>query len=165
MRYSRGFTLVELMVTLVILAILLSIAAPSFRDVIQNNRTQTISTDLLSALQYARSEAVKRGAKVDVCRRNGDACANAVDWGNGWLVKVSGAGGAVLRVWEAVDGQDTVTGPNETLTYRPNGLLTKENNAADSVFTVAFANCTGHTQYTISLTATGRATRTKGTCP
>jgi type IV fimbrial biogenesis protein FimT len=165
MRYSRGFTLVELMITLAILAILLSIAAPSFRDLIQSNRTQTISTDLLNALQLARSEAIKRGEQVEVCRRNGDVCANAVDWDNGWLVKVSGVGGAVLRVWEAVEGQDTVTGPNETLTYRPNGLLTKANNADNSVFTVAFANCTGNTQYTISLTATGRATRTKGICP
>lgn len=163
MRYSRGFTLIELLITLSILAIMLAIAAPSFTNLIQSNRTQTISNDLVGALQYARSEAVKRGVGVDVCRRNGDVCADAVEWGNGWLVKVNG--GAVLRVWEAVGRQDTIIGPNETLTYRPNGLLAKANNAANSTFTVAFANCTGKTQYTIALTATGRVTSTKGTCP
>jgi len=163
MRHSRGFTLIELMVTLSILASLLAIAAPSFQGTIQSNRTQTITTDLTTALQLARSEAVKRGVKVDVCRRNGEVCANAADWGNGWLVQVQG--GDVLRVWEAVGGQDTVTGPNETLTYRPNGLLTKVNDAAHTTFTVAFANCSGKTQYTVTLTATGRVTSTKGTCP
>lgn len=164
MRYSRGFTLIELLITLSILAILIAIAAPSFRDIIQNSRTQTTANDLTTALQFARSEAVKRGVKVDICRRDKDACANATDWGNGWLVKVAGAGGTVLRVWEAV-GQNTVTGPNETLTYRPNGLLTKESDADDLEFIVAFANCTGKTQYKIELTATGRATSAKGPCP
>ena len=163
MRYSRGFTLIELIVTLAILAILLAFAVPSFQGTIQSNRTQTITNDLTTALQFARSEAVKRGAKVDICRRNGDVCANATDWGNGWLVKVNG--GDVLRVWEAVGGQDTVTGPNETLTYRPNGLLTKVNDAAHTTFTVAFANCSGKTQHAVTLTATGRVTSTKGTCP
>lgn len=160
MHHSRAFTLIELMITLAILAILLAIAAPSFRDTIQNNRTQTIANDLTTALQFARSEAVKRGVRVDICRRAANACADAVDWGNGWLVKVNG--GDVLRVWEAVGDRDSVSGPNETLTYRPNGLLTK---TTDSAFTVAFANCTGKPQYTIALTATGRVTSTKGTCP
>ncbi|MGK9065743.1 GspH/FimT family pseudopilin [Pseudomonas sp. SA195] len=160
MHHSRAFTLIELMITLAILAILLAIAAPSFRDTIQNNRTQTIANDLTTALQFARSEAVKRGVRVDICRRAANACADAVDWGNGWLVKVNG--GDVLRVWEAVGDRDSVSGPNETLTYRPNGLLTK---TTDSAFTVAFDNCTGKPQYTIALTATGRVTSTKGTCP
>lgn len=160
MRYSRGFTLVELMVTLAVLAIVLAIAAPSFTTLIQSNRTQTISNDLVGALQYARSEAVKRGVRVDICRRMDDACANASDWGNGWLVKDSG--GAVLRVWEAVGNRDTVTGPAQTLTYRPSGLLA---NTTDSTFTVAYAGCSGQPQYTITLTATGRVTSTKGTCP
>ncbi|MGM3389121.1 GspH/FimT family pseudopilin [Stutzerimonas stutzeri] len=160
MQHSRAFTLIELMITLAILAILLAIAAPSFRDTIQNNRTQTIANDLTTALQFARSEAVKRGVRVDICRRAANACADAVDWGNGWLVKVNG--GDVLRVWEAVGDRDSVSGPNETLTYRPNGLLTK---TTDSAFTVAFDNCTGKPQYTIALTATGRVTSTKGTCP
>lgn len=165
MRYSRGFTLIELLITLAVLAIVLAIAAPSFTSIIQSSRTQAISNDLMGALQLARSEAVKRNVQVDICRRNGNACANAADWGNGWLVKVNGAGGAVIRVWEAVGGRDTVIGPNETLTYRPNGLLTKKSDADDLEFVVAFANCTGKPQYEVKLTATGRATSAKGTCP
>lgn len=156
MRYSRAFTLIELLVTLAILAIVMAFAAPSFTNLIQSNRAQTISNDLLGALQYARSEAIKRGARVDICRRNGDVCANAADWGNGWLVKVNGTGGAVLRVWESAGAQNTVAGPNQTLTFRPNGLLTLATEKVE--FHVASAYC-------ITLTATGRATSAKGTCP
>lgn len=165
MHRNRGFTLVELMVTLAILAIMLAIAAPSFHDAIRNNRTQATANDLLTALQYARSEAIKRGEKIDVCRRNGNSCANATNWSAGWLVKISGASGEVLRVWQALDGQSRVTGPNETMTYRPNGLLLKSLNAPDIQFVIDTPNCSGKPLYRISLSATGRATSIKGTCP
>jgi type IV fimbrial biogenesis protein FimT len=164
MRYSRAFTLIELMVTLAILAILLGIAAPSFREAIQNSRTQTITNSLVSALQFARSEAIKRGTGVDICRQNtdGTACEDNTTWQSGWLVKLNGAGGEVLRVWDATINNDSVTGPAETLTYRSDGMLTK---APDDDFVVAFTSCTGKPMYTITLTATGRASSAKGTCP
>lgn len=162
---QRGFTLIELMVTVSLLAILLSVAIPSFRDMLQNNRTQTIADNLMTALQYARSEAIKRGAKVEICRsaNTSDAtpiCANSTAWGDGWLVKVSG--GAVLRVWEPVSSANQIAGPNETLTFLANGL---RSNSGDKSFTVKFSNCSGKPQYTITVAATGRATKAKGTCP
>ena len=62
-----GFTLVELMVTLTVLAILVGVALPSFRDMILNNRRTAIVNDLVSSLLLARSEAIKRGQPVSVC--------------------------------------------------------------------------------------------------
>lgn len=77
MHHNRGFTLIELLVTVAILAILLGLAVPSFRSLIENNRTQTAANNLTGALQFARSEAIKRGVATQICRRNGNACANA----------------------------------------------------------------------------------------
>jgi type IV fimbrial biogenesis protein FimT len=64
MQSSRGFTLIELMITVAILAILLGIGVPSFVDFIRNNRASTQANELATALNLARSEAVKRGLPV-----------------------------------------------------------------------------------------------------
>ncbi|MCQ4274876.1 GspH/FimT family pseudopilin [Stutzerimonas degradans] len=161
MHHNRGFTLIELLVTVAILAILLGLAVPSFRSLIENNRTQTAANNLTGALQFARSEAIKRGVATQICRRNGNACANATTWGDGWLVKISG--GDVLQVWDATANGTTVTGPAETLTFRPNGLLA---NALDDneEFVVSITDCSNQPQYTIALSATGRVSSSKGNC-
>jgi type IV fimbrial biogenesis protein FimT len=68
---SGGFTLLELFATMAIAGILLSIAVPSFRTLILNNRITTQTNDFISALNLARSEAIKRGAPVTLlCNNN-----------------------------------------------------------------------------------------------
>uniref|UniRef100_UPI00300CC2E1 pilus assembly FimT family protein n=1 Tax=Pseudomonas aeruginosa TaxID=287 RepID=UPI00300CC2E1 len=63
---SAGFSLIELMMVLVLVAIFASIAVPSFNALIERNRIQTASEELYSLLQYARSEAVNRHANVSI---------------------------------------------------------------------------------------------------
>ncbi|TNF61933.1 MAG: prepilin-type N-terminal cleavage/methylation domain-containing protein, partial [Burkholderiales bacterium] len=70
MRLQSGFTLIELMVTITVLAVLLGVGVPSFQATIQGNRITTAANDLVAALQYARSEAVRRGVNVTVCSSN-----------------------------------------------------------------------------------------------
>ncbi|MBN2886034.1 MAG: GspH/FimT family pseudopilin, partial [Chromatiaceae bacterium] len=84
-RVQRGVTLLELMVTLAIVTIVTTIAVPSFQSVIRNNRAATLSNDLLSALNLARSESVTRGKRVTVCKSNDIAddtptCVTAASW-------------------------------------------------------------------------------------
>lgn len=126
MQRSEGFTLIELMITLVILSVLLVIAVPSFNSQIQNNRSQAIGEDFTTALKFARSEAVKRGQAVTVCASNADnsACSNdTASWTNGWLVLLDSAAptastitaGEILRVWGDVPQNaqiSVVTTPN-----------------------------------------------------
>jgi type IV fimbrial biogenesis protein FimT len=85
---ESGFTLVELMITLVVVAILLATAVPYLGDFTKNNRLIAQTNDFVLAIQLARSEAVKRGINTIVCpSTNQTSCsANAADWEDGWLV-------------------------------------------------------------------------------
>lgn len=63
-RRGRGFSLIEMMIAIVILAIVTSLALPSYRAWIQNTRTRTAAESIQNGLQVARAEAVKRNASV-----------------------------------------------------------------------------------------------------
>ena len=65
---EMGFTLVELIVTMAIAAIILTQAVPSFSTMISNNRLTTQTNDLVADINLARSEAIKRGLRVILCR-------------------------------------------------------------------------------------------------
>ncbi len=84
---SRGFSLIELLVTIAVAAIIAGLAAPSFSKMINANRVQTVSSGLQADLSYARTEAVKRGSWVTVCPSVDLAtCSGANNWQTGWIV-------------------------------------------------------------------------------
>lgn len=83
---QTGFSITELMVTLVVAAILLGVAAPSMQGAAQNARISTAHNALTGSLQLARSEAIKRRTNVSVCARGDDDQTCGTDWENGWLV-------------------------------------------------------------------------------
>lgn len=92
---ERGFTLIELMTTLTVLAIMLGIAVPSFRNFIAAQKVKTAAYDLVSTMLLARSEAVKRNSPVLVTP------GSAAAWAGGWTVS---AGATTLQQQQAVEG-------------------------------------------------------------
>lgn len=86
---AAGFTAIELMVTLAVIAILLAITAPSFVSFTQANRVAAEVNTLAGDLQFARAEAIKEGQPVSLCVANaaGTACDTTKNtWQNGWIV-------------------------------------------------------------------------------
>jgi len=100
---QAGFTLIELMIVITILAIFVVVGVPNFQNLIGDNRLSTQANSLVSSLQLARSEALKLRTPVTVCRStNGTSCSGSGDWDFGWLVFVDGGS------LGTVDGADTI---------------------------------------------------------
>ncbi len=89
----RGFTLVELLVTISIAAILLALAIPSFTETIANNRLSSNANELVTALNFARSEAVKRGLQVTILHKG----STNQQWEEGWDIFVDNDGNGALN--------------------------------------------------------------------
>jgi type IV fimbrial biogenesis protein FimT len=123
---QSGFTMVEMMMTVAVGAILLTIAIPSFRYITNSNRIAAEINGLLGDLQFARSEAIKEGVPVSVCiSSNGTACAGGTTntWQNGWIVISSAISTGVLRVQAPFSSTDTFVATNAvgTVTFNRDG--------------------------------------------
>lgn len=164
MRPSRGFTLVELMVTLAVLAIIVSIAVPSFSELIRANRAQTQANLLLKSLNLARSEAIKRGVAVRV---------SALDNGNwhlGWRVwtdlNANGAfdNGEILRLFPAWGGGETLTSQATEVIFTSGGRLAGVAAGGNNNFAYDVGQNYCKYERIISINAVGRATVTPKEC-
>ncbi|MCC5869836.1 MAG: GspH/FimT family pseudopilin [Gammaproteobacteria bacterium] len=118
---TLGFTLIELMIAIAVLAILVTVALPSFRTVIEGNRAATLANEVITALSYARAEAIRRGAPVTLCASADQAsCANSTDWAAGWILVDES--NVLIRTWSQIPDSVTLTGP-ANLVFVGNGTL------------------------------------------
>ena len=127
---NRGFTLVQLIVSVVVASVLVGLAVPSFSEVIRKARLTSTVNELVASVHYARSEAIKRNTDVVVKSKAGN-------WSNGWTVELSPCVGAcVLRDHEVLASPYTLTGSDAVITYHGNGATEK---------TSKFVLCYGNT--------------------
>src|SRR5690606_9222640 len=84
----KGFTVIELMIMVGIIGILLAVGLPGLQDTISRISTNSQAKTLVSSLNYARSEAIKRGSLVSVCASDTGTDCVADTWSDGWLVFV-----------------------------------------------------------------------------
>jgi type IV fimbrial biogenesis protein FimT len=172
---QHGFTLLELMTALTVLAVLVAIATPSFRQFSANSRTAATANSVANALAVARSEALRRAMPVAICgSNNGVACTGSPDWSGGWLVFTdnSGTAGALdatdipIQYWPAPSGGATVNmvAANADKYVRFNARGMNAQTTTDT-FTISVPGCTGNNISQIVVTVSGSPQLTKLACP
>ena len=168
---QAGFTMMELLIGIAVLAILTTLAVPAFTQFIANNRLAAEANELVASFQFARSEALKRGLPVQICSSDvGTACDG--DWNQGWIAIVDPGGTEeVIRVWTASDDAFEFTPTSGTARFAPAGCLDTngdgncgaDDNAID--FELQFPGCTTDNARLVTLERTGRVASERVNCP
>lgn len=165
---ARGFTLIELMITIAVAIILAGIAMPSFRSMIASERISSESFDVVAMLTLTRSEAIKRNTAVTSTPNNGN-------WKQGWVIATTyNSNPVTINSKDALSGSDititcyqggTALAACSTITYQANGRL-KTGSVAESIqiLSSSLPSSGGQNARCISITLSGMPISKKGSC-
>ena len=154
-RYG-GFTLIELMITVVLMGVLAGLAVPSFRSLIAVQRIKNASFDLFSALNYARSEAIKSNGNISL--RAGSATGTNT-WSTGWRVD---DGTNILRSWTVNSNVAVAEASSATvITFSRDGRLT----TTPKIEFASSATLSGVNPRCVQVDLSGRPNTQSGACP
>jgi len=100
LKHESAFTLVELMITIAVAAVVLTLGVPSFGRIIEQNQLSAYTNQLVSSLNFARSEAVRRNKSIKICHSNNATACNGTGYENGWIIFIDDDGDNVLDATE-----------------------------------------------------------------
>lgn len=158
-----GFTLVEMMVAIAVLAILFSIVLPSFSDMTLGSKLRTQIMELQAGATLARSEAIKRNRPVTFCASvNGTACSGSEeDWSDGWVILAQN--GDLIQAGRATAEGFLLESAVASFVFSPDGA----SGSAGSLRLCRFKPSAGSQERVLTITAPGRSSVGKtneGTC-
>ena len=139
MKKNQGLTLVELMVTLAVFAILAVVGLPQISEITNNNRMVAEINSITGALALARSESIKRGRTITICASTDEATCNTNEWEDGWIMFVDPNRNAVVEISDTMlKIGDEITAGNTlrlaksdtdgVLQYKSDGTMRDRNN-------------------------------------
>jgi type IV fimbrial biogenesis protein FimT len=160
----------ELMFTITVLGILVGLAVPSFKETVRNNRLIAQNNELVSGLNLARSEALKRSGSVSICASTDAAtCSGDADWTTGWIVfsdlnnngAFDGDPEELLRSQGAAPPEFTIKAGGSFVRFAGTGMAPTgiEN------FELVRTSCTGLHARRISVSVVGRISTRTVACP
>lgn len=126
---QKAFTLIELMISILVLLVLMAIAVPSFTDLLARNRLSGQANELLSVIQLARSEAIKQNQTIRLCKANAELtdCASASGAWSSWLVIDTASPATVIRAGR-FDQRLIISAAFNELRFSGQGLIRSQNN-------------------------------------
>ncbi len=162
---TQGFTLIELMIALAIGSTLVMLAAPSFSQATNSTLVTTQANNLITSLNLARSEAVKRGATVTVCASTDQATCAGTDWTAGWIVRLD-SDNSVLRSQEAFTGNTAVAYSPAAVSAVQFNRLGQANLTPTLTISLTPGGCISGSQglHVVTISPTGRAGVQERTC-
>lgn len=168
-KVQRGVTLVELIVTLAIVAIVVMAGLPMLGDFTRDSRIVSRTNDMVAVLNFARSEAVKRTEFISMCPSSDQAtCTGGTDWTVGWIVWLDetgpgdgtvDSGETIIRVGGATQAMSISSGA-DSITYDSAGALT----GAGVTITLRPDGCEANEQRQIDITLSGRPRASQVSC-
>ena len=173
---NRGLTLIELMVTIAVVAIIALIAPPMLANMLNTNRSIAHYNQVAGTLALARSESIKRGMIISICGSSDGATCDTSDWEDGWLVfadvdrdGVFDAGDTKLRIVAALQDDYTLRLSNSdvasTLQYRADGALRdRDSDGFDrGTFTICDKSGSATKAKALNINILGRASKAQDT--
>ncbi len=166
---QTGFTMVEVLVTLSVLGVMMSVGTPPLRLFLENSQLNSDTNDMFTSLFLARSEAVTRNTTVSLCKidpNTPDACDSSENWQSGWIAFVDSdsdgtrdAGETILNTYTGMSINSTVASINfaNSISYRPSGYTSTNGSINICV--------NGIVAQDIFINATGRPRVADSSCP
>jgi type IV fimbrial biogenesis protein FimT len=161
-----GFSLIELMVTIALISILLTVGVPSFSSILRSMTLTTQANNFVASINFARSEAIRRNSVVTLSASAGNLTQN--HWESGWQIWIDSNGngtldnGELLRLFPDI-GSGSLVSNTSLVRFSGNGFLDGRSPSA-LVFSLQPPHCAREASRDITVTPAGRPSIAEATC-
>lgn len=188
LKHQKAFTLIELMVTLAVLAVLVGLALPSFNRQISNNKSTSLGEDLVAQINLARYEAIKRSVRVSICASSNSMTASPTctgNWTEGYLIFVdnatsdqsssidlgtAGTNMVIIKKFSKADAKAVITVKNDTTSvnffrYTALGTLGRVSGSTNPIkIEASMTDCKGDNKRLITVGLSGLVSSQMTSC-